>query len=102
MDAFPVEVMDASLETLLRVPGIGPVGARRILAARRTRRLCVDDLQGLGIAFKRARYFVTCGGKRDLSAPLDPELIRQKVVSDAAGSKYNATRRHAEGQLSLF
>jgi putative DNA modification/repair radical SAM protein len=102
MDAFPVEVMDASLETLLRVPGIGPVGARRILAARRTRRFCMDDLQGLGVAFKRARYFVTCGGKRDLAAPLDPELIRQKVVSDAAGSKYNATRRHAEGQLSLF
>jgi putative DNA modification/repair radical SAM protein len=102
IETFPVEVMDASLETLLRVPGIGPVGARRILAARRTRRLCMDDLQGLGVAFKRARYFVTCGGKRDLAAPLDPELIRQKVVSDAAGSKYNATRRQAEGQLSLF
>ena len=102
MERFPIEVMDASLEMLLRVPGIGPVGARRILAARRTRRLCVDDLQGLGIAFKRARYFVTCSGKRDLAAPLDADLIRRKVVSDAAGSKYNSARRQAEGQLSLF
>ena len=102
MERFPIEVMDASLEVLLRVPGIGPVGARRILAARRTRRLCVDDLQGLGIAFKRARYFVTCGGKRDPAAPLDADLIRRKVVSDAAGSKYNSARRQAEGQLSLF
>ena len=102
MERFPIEVMDASLEMLLRVPGIGPVGARRILAARRTRRLCVDDLQGLGIAFKRARYFVTCGGKRDPAAPLDADLIRRKVVSDAAGSKYNSARRQAEGQLSLF
>ena len=102
MERFPIEVMDASLEMLLRVPGIGPVGARRILAARRTRRLCVDDLRGLGIAFKRARYFVTCGGKRDLAAPLDADLIRRKVVSDAAGSKYNSARRQAEGQLSLF
>lgn len=102
MEHFPIEVMDASLEMLLRVPGIGPVGARRILAARRTRRLCVDDLRGLGIAFKRARYFVTCGGKRDHAAPLDADLIRRKVVSDATGSKYNSARRQAEGQLSLF
>ena len=102
MERFPIEVMDASLEMLLRVPGIGPVGARRILAARRTRRLCVDDLRGLGIAFKRARYFVTCGGKRDHAAPLDADLIRRKVVSDATGSKYNSARRQAEGQLSLF
>lgn len=102
MDAFPVEVMDAPLEKLLRVPGIGPVGARRILAARRSRRLCVDDLQSLGVAFKRARFFVTCGGKRDLGAALDPELIRQQVVRDASASRYNAARRQAEGQLSLF
>jgi putative DNA modification/repair radical SAM protein len=102
MGAFPVEVMDASLETLLRVPGIGPVGARRILAARRTRRLDIDDLQGLGIVLKRARFFVTCGGRHDLGAPLDPELIRREVVSDAERSRYNSTRRQAEGQLSLF
>ena len=102
MDAFPVEVMDAPLEKLLRVPGIGPVGARRILAARRSRRLCVDDLQSLGVAFKRARFFVTCGGKRDLGAALDPELIRQQVVRDASASRYNAARRQAEDQLSLF
>ncbi|MDD7583833.1 MAG: putative DNA modification/repair radical SAM protein [Coriobacteriaceae bacterium] len=102
MEAFPIEIMDASLQTLLRVPGIGPVGARRILAARRSRRLSLDDLRGLGIALKRARFFVTCGGNRDQAAPLDPDLIRQKAVSDAAGSQYNAARRQAEGQLSLF
>ncbi len=102
MNAFPIEIMDASLEALLRVPGIGPVGARRILAARRARHLSFDDLRGFGVVLKRARFFVTCRGKRDLTAPLDPELIRQKVVSDAAGSKYNTTRRQAEGQLSLF
>ena len=94
--------MDTSLQTLLRVPGIGPVGARRILAARRSRRLSLDDLRGLGIALKRARFFVTCGGNRDQAAPLDPDLIRQKAVSDAAKSQYNAARRQAEGQLSLF
>ena len=100
--AFPVEVMDAPLETLLRVPGIGPVGARRILAARRSRRLTFDDLRSLGVTLKRARYFVTCSGKRDQAAPLDPELIRRQVVSDATSTKYNKQRKQAEGQLSLF
>ena len=44
----------------------------------------------------------TCGGKRDPKSPLDAQLIREKVVSDAKQSAYNRTRRHAEGQLSLF
>lgn len=35
LDQFPVEVMRADLETLLRVPGIGPTSARRIVSARR-------------------------------------------------------------------
>lgn len=33
LDFFPVEVNTADYETLLRVPGIGVVSARRILSA---------------------------------------------------------------------
>ena len=102
LEAFPVEVMEAPLETLLRVPGIGPVGARRILAARRTRHLTMDDLRSLNITFKRASYFITCDGRRDPKAPLDPDLIRRRVVSDATSTRYVRARRAAEGQLSLF
>ncbi len=102
IDRFPIEVMDASLEQLLRVPGVGPVGARRILAARRAGPLTFDDLSRLNITLKRARHFLTCNGTRDRSCPLDAELIRAKVVSDARQSSYNRTRRMAEGQLSLF
>ena len=36
-EQFPVEIMRAEYETLLRVPGIGPVSARRIVSARRVR-----------------------------------------------------------------
>ena len=102
IDRFPVEVMSASLEELLRVPGIGPVGARRIMAARRAGRLTFEDLARLKVTLKRARHFLTVGGVRDASCPLDGELIRQRVVSDARQSAYNKTRRMAEGQLSLF
>ena len=102
IDRFPVEVMSASLEELLRVPGVGPVGARRIIAARRRGTLTFDDLARLKVTLKRARHFLTVGGARDAACPLDAELIRQRVVNDARQSAYNRTRRMAEGQLSLF
>lgn len=102
IDRFPIEVMDASLQDLLRVPGVGPVGARRILAARRSGPLSFDDLARLKITLKRARHFLTCNGTRDASCPLDVELIRERVIADARQSAYNTTRRVAEGQLTLF
>jgi predicted DNA-binding helix-hairpin-helix protein len=103
IDRFPVEVMDAPLELLLRVPGIGPVGARRIVRARRSKRLGFDDLRALNITLKRARHFLTCAGARDPKSPLDPELIRGKVMEDAQASAYNRTRRSIEAaQPRLF
>ena len=100
---FPLEVMDASLEQLLRVPGIGPVGARRIISARKHNRLTWDDLKTLRITPKRARPFLTCSGMRAPGVILDEELIRREAAADAARSKYNKTRRAKEGvQLTLF
>ena len=103
IDRFPVEVMDAPLEVLLRVPGIGPVGARRIIRARRAGRITFDDLKALNITLKRARHFLTCAGKRDPASPLDSELIRRQVVEDAQASAYNSARRRIEAaQPRLF
>ncbi len=103
LDQFPVEVMDASLERLLRVPGLGPVGARRIVAARSRGRLDFDDLKAMHVTLGRARHFITCCGKRDGQSPLDAELIRRKVVENAQRATYNRQRRELEGeQLRLF
>ena len=62
-DFFPVEVNTADYETLLRVPGVGVVSARRILSARRAGRLHIDNLRRLGVVMKRAQYFLTASGK---------------------------------------
>ena len=103
LNQFPVEIMDAPLEILLRVPGIGPTGARRIIAARKRSRLTFDDLKRLGIRLKRVHHFLTCCDVRDASAPLDQELIKQRVIADAKASSYNKTRRRIESsQLRLF
>ena len=60
---FPVEINTASRETLLRVPGIGVGGARRIVVARRAAKLDFSDLKKMRIVLKRAKYFITCKGK---------------------------------------
>ena len=64
-ELFPVEVRTASPTRLLRVPGIGPVAARRIVAERgRTTIRGLADLRKLGVITSRAAGFLTLGGRR--------------------------------------
>ncbi|MFT8888025.1 MAG: putative DNA modification/repair radical SAM protein [Ethanoligenens sp.] len=64
LEQFPVEVNRADYPTLLRVPGIGVVSAKRIIRARRVGALDFDALKKLGVVLKRAQYFITCRGKQ--------------------------------------
>jgi predicted DNA-binding helix-hairpin-helix protein len=62
---FPVEVLRADYETLVRVPGIGPVVARRLVAERSGAVLRgLADLRALGVVTTRAAGFVTLRGRR--------------------------------------
>ena len=61
-DYFPVDVNRADPQQLLRVPGIGPKSARRIVIARRTSALDLDALRRIGVVLKRAQYFIVCKG----------------------------------------
>lgn len=62
---FPIELLTASREQLLRVPGIGPRGADRLIALRRDNPpRDAKDLARLGFALKRCIPFVTLRGKR--------------------------------------
>lgn len=62
----PIEIMTASREQLLRVPGIGPVGAEAILRARRRGRLTeLAHLKKLNIhAPEQAAPFILLDGHR--------------------------------------
>lgn len=54
-ERFPVEVMKAEREELLRVPGIGPETSERIVKARKEGvLLTAEDLYRLGVRLKRA------------------------------------------------
>ncbi|HET9275620.1 MAG TPA: radical SAM protein [Gemmatimonadales bacterium] len=64
-ERFPVDVITAAPEELLRVPGIGPVAARRIVGERRRavpRGLA--DLRKLGVVTTRAAGFLALRGRR--------------------------------------
>jgi len=66
----PVEVNTASRQELLRVPGIGPRLADRLLAARRLGRLRdLQDLGKLGIPVARAAPFILLDGRRPACQP---------------------------------
>ena len=78
---FPVEINRASLYTLLRVPGIGNISARRILQARRMSNLSFDDLKKIGVVLKRASYFITCCGKYMPQLRMSPEGMYKSLIT---------------------
>jgi len=81
LDFFPVEVNIADYETLLRIPGVGVTSARRILAARRTGRLHIDDLKKLGVVMKRAQYFLTASGKMPDGLRFTPDSVLRNLIA---------------------
>lgn len=63
-EQFPIEINHASQEALLRVPGIGPLSARRILRLRRQGSFAEPgQLKGIGARNDTARDFLLFGGR---------------------------------------
>ncbi len=98
LEQFPVEVMRADYEMLLRVPGIGPVSARRIISARRTAHLRFEDLKKLGVVLKRAQFFITCCGKVRSGLQFSAATLVRQLESIEQGQLPPAQMQ----QLSLF
>lgn len=84
LDQFPVELNRADYETLLRVPGIGVLSAKKIMAARRERQLRLDDLKRLRLVMKRASWFITCNGQYGAARVPQAESLRF-MLADKAG-----------------
>ncbi|MCC5912660.1 MAG: putative DNA modification/repair radical SAM protein [Clostridiaceae bacterium] len=100
MQLFPVEINKAPYEMLLRIPGIGVKSAKRIAAARRFHSLSYDNLKKMGVVLKRAKHFITCGGKYYGEVGFKENLIRQALVLQEPKGKTSGIE---EGQqLSMF
>lgn len=98
LEFFPIEVNTADYESLLRIPGVGVTSARRILAARRSGRLCIDDLRKLGVVMKRAQYFLTASGK----APEGLRFTQDSLLRGLIAAEQPLLPQQEAVQLSLF
>ena len=104
LDRFPIEVNTAPYEELLRVPGIGVRGAKAIVGARRATALGEAELRKLGVAYKRARFFITCRGRyRGHGTRFDKESLHAQLAAPIqAGSHGRRSGKVLAGQMSLF
>lgn len=104
LDRFPVEVNTAPYEELLRVPGIGVRGAKAIVGARRATALGEAELRKLGVAYKRARFFITCQGRyQGHGTRFDKESLHAQLAAPIqAGSHGRRSGKVLAGQMSLF
>lgn len=82
-ELFPVEINRAPYQMLLRVPGLGVRSAQKIVRARRVAALRFEDLKKMRISMKRAKYFVTCGGKTYQNIWIREELVTPMLLSDS-------------------
>lgn len=99
MQLFPVEVNTAPLEMLLRVPGIGNIGAYKIMKARKYNALDFEMLAKMRIVLKRARHFITCKGKFYGSENISN--VRTMLMLEEKSEKYEQLSMFSTPELSL-
>lgn len=101
LEQFPVEINRASLELLLRVPGIGVKSAQRIVAARRSTNLSFADLKKIGVVLKRALYFITCSGRMMYPVKLEEDYIVRNLTDTKDRVQFGSDGMTYR-QMSLF
>ncbi|CAB5721777.1 putative DNA modification/repair radical SAM protein [Delftia tsuruhatensis] len=103
---FPVDLNRAPRSLLLRVPGLGSQTVERLLAARRVRRLRLDDLLRLRGPIRKALPFVLVDGHRPLLGEMDSATLRSRLIQQSkegpAQVRHSGMRRADPVQASLF
>ena len=102
LDMFPVEVQTAPYDLILRIPGVGPKSAGRIMKARRYGSLDFDTLKKMGVVLKRAHYFITCGGKMMYHIPIEEQYITRQLTATNAKENWQIVHQTGYQQMSLF
>ena len=95
---FPVIIQNASLEMILRVPGIGVKSAHKIVHARRFQNLTLEHLKKIGVAVNRARYFISVSNENAHLKFLNALNLKEIILSDTK-SKFE---KPFDNQLSLL
>lgn len=92
---FPVDLSKASFEEIVRVPGIGPKSAVKIIKARKYGSLSEEAIRKLGISIKRAKYFITIKG-RPLVRPKKRENLAPLIKQESLFPYFDGPFRERE------
>lgn len=98
LDEFPKEINTCSYRDLLKIPGIGTTGAKRIVKSRKLFAIDFKDLKKMGIVLKRAKYFITCNGKYFI----DESFVNRKFLEKNLILEEKSNDSKNVEQLSLF
>lgn len=95
---FPKEINEVSYNDLLKIPGIGPKSAKKIVSSRKYFKIEFKDLKKMGISLKRAKYFILCNGKYFTN----PEIFNKKFIQSNLLLESRVPIINSGIQLSLF
>lgn len=90
---FPLDLNTAPYEMILRVPGIGVRSAKLIVANRKFGHVSFLHLKRMGVALRRAKYFIHCRELPQKAQSYYPEKIRSLLLP---------AKSQVGVQLSLF
>lgn len=102
LERFPIEVNTAPYEDILRIPGVGPKSAARIIQSRRFGSLDFDHLKKMGVVLKRAHYFITCSGRMMYHTPIEEKYITRQLTSVEYRENWELQHQQGYRQMSLF
>lgn len=102
LELFPVDVQSAPYDLILRVPGIGPKSAKRIVDSRRYGKLDFDILKRMGVVLKRAHYFITCSGKMMYNTPIEEKYITRQMIAANSTENWQIMHKDNSRQMDLF
>lgn len=102
LELFPVEIQTAPYDMVLRIPGIGPKSAGRIMQARRFGSLTFENLKKMGVVLKRAHYFITCNGKMMYHIPIEEQYITRQLTATNRKENWQIVHQNGYQQMSLF
>ena len=97
-DEYPKEINKADYYDLLKIPGIGPKSAKKIISSRRYFNIEFKDLKKMGISLKRAKYFILCNGKYFTNM----DIFKKSFIQSNLILENKETIKDTGVQLSLF
>lgn len=98
LDQFPVDINQADMQMLLRVPGLGLKSVNKIVLARKYRKLNWENLKAIGASLNRAKYFITCDSNNFETKDRTSAQLKGLILSNST-SKFSNT---LSNQLNLF